>query len=210
MRIIIPFMFVVLLLCGCGDKVERDGSDPSELITSNTSTTEKDSDNDNVSIVCEYTSIPTGGFITERITLNIRVLSNNTVEVYCTDFSTEINGEEVTIDYIYGETFEITNKQRKELISIIRENRIASLGDCSSDSYDGSYLYIKLFDKDGEVIHSCGGLNPMEMEFHETREAIFELLPDMYTSFRIRSDAEQKVAEYLSENYPDEYGYLAN
>lgn len=40
-------------------------------------------------------------------------MDNNTVEVYCGDFKDPVDGEKITVDYIYGETFEITEKQRR-------------------------------------------------------------------------------------------------
>ena len=160
-------------------------------------------------VVCEYSSRPACGWTIEFFSTNIKVMDNNTVEVYCSDFKDNVDGEEITVDYIYGETFEITEKQKQELVDVVKENRINILGDCSASSHDGSYNYIKLFDKDGECVHSCGGLNPSKNRFVKTEEAIFELLPeDVYRD--IREKAEDVLLEYLLEKYPGEYEHFVD
>lgn len=160
-------------------------------------------------VVCEYSSSPAYGRTIDFFSTNIKVMDNNTVEVYCGDFKDTVDGEEITVDYIYGETFEITEKQKQKIVDLIKENRINLLGDCSTNSCDGSYRYIKLFDEEGECVHSCGGLNPSKNRFVKTENAIFELLPeDAYRN--IREKAEDVLLEFLLEKYPGEYEHFAD
>ena len=160
-------------------------------------------------VVCQYSCKPVYGRTIDFFTINIKVKDDNTVEVYCSDFKDTVDGEQITVDYIYGETFEITEKQKQEIIDVVKKNKINILGDCSTNSHDGSYEYIKLFDKDGECVYSCGGLNPSNNRFVKTSEAIFELLPkDAYED--IRKKAGDILLEYLLEKYPGEYEHFAD
>lgn len=157
-------------------------------------------------VVCQYSTSPNWGMTIEFFSFNIKVMDNNTVEVYCGDYEGRANGEEFTVDYIYGETFEITEEQKQEIIDIIKKNKISWLGDCSSLSTDGSDSYIMLFDENGEVIHTCGGLNPERKRFVKTKDALFDLLPEG-TYSDIREKAKTVLIEDLAEKYPDDYGH---
>lgn len=103
-------------------------------------------------IVCEYTTTPSCWTVVDCISTNIRIYDDNTVEVYCGDFYDDLGyDEELTIEYIYGEKFEITEEQKQSVISALRKNKISKLSDCGDeDSCDGSYSYIVLFDENGE------------------------------------------------------------
>lgn len=187
-KICVCIMAIVVLLSGCA-KVSKEDVSYSP-------------------VVCEYSTSPTWGMTIDFFDFNIKVMDDNTVEVYCGGYEGRANGEEFTVEYIYGETFEITEEQKQGIIDIIKENRISSLGDCSSLSTDGSYSYIKLFDENGEVIHSCGGLNPERKRFVRTVDALYDLLPEG-TYSDIREKARNVLIEDLSEKYPEEYGHWA-
>lgn len=193
MKKLITILFATaFLLTGCGSSV----SEPED---------------ENIAyspIVCSYSNMPSYGTVIDFITTNIVVYDNNTVEVYCGDFSDTTVGEEgIELDYIYGETFEITQEEKENIIEAIKRNRIAKLSDCDSQSDDGSYSYIYLYDENGERIHSCGGLNPEKKRFQDMKSAIRELLPEDVIP-AVRQKATEELAEYLLENYPEEYNWL--
>ena len=75
------------------------------------------------------------------------------------------------------------------------------------ESCDGDYSYIRLFDVNGEKVHSCGGLNPSNKKFTNAKNAIFSVLPE--GTFRdVHNKATDVLIEYLIENYPEEYEWL--
>ena len=189
-------LLVVMILCvGCGKEKGNniDNEPQTEYINS--------------PIICEYTSSPAYGHELEFFDFCIRVMDDNKVEVYCTNFEDRIDGEEIKVENFYSETYEITEEQKQEIIDILEENDIKSLGDCSTDSCDGSYLHIYLFDENGEISYSCGGLNPSTKRFENTRQAIFELLPDG-AYHTVTEKGQEALIEYLKENYSEEYDYL--
>lgn len=187
-KILIYILLITVLLTGCAKVSE------SEISYS--------------PVVCQYSSTPNYGMIIEFFSFNIKVLDNNTVEVYCGDFKGKANGEEFTIDYIYGETFEITEEQKQKVIDTIKKNRISALGNCDTYSCDGADCYIMLFNENGKVIHTCGGLNPDKKRFVRTEDVLFDLLPEG-TYSDIREKSVDALIEYLVEEYPDDYGYWA-
>ena len=167
----------------------------------------RDNGNDEISyetVVCEYTSIPTCWTALDIISTNVKIYADNTVEVYCGDF--EDNGIEVA--YIYGETFEITEEQKQDVIDAIKKNKIYKIKNCGDeDSCDGSYSFINLFDEKGEVVHCCGGLNPSNKKFQNAKNVIFSVLPE--DTFKdVHNKATEVLIEYLIENYPEEYEWL--
>ena len=191
-RFMIIFYVLLFTLTGCGSSgTKPDGGDISYS-----------------PIVCSYSNTPSYGTAIDFISTNIVIYDNNTVEIYCGDFADGGKGEDrIEVDYIYGETFEITQEQKENIIKAIEKNRIAKLSDCSSASDDGSYSYIYLYDEDGERIHSCGGLNPEKKRFQNVEFAIREvILEDMVST--IRSRATEELVQYLLENYPEEYNWL--
>ena len=155
-------------------------------------------------VVCEYTSQPTCWTAIDFISTNIKIYADNTVEVYCSDFQ----DNEITVDYIYGETFEITEEQKQYVIDAIKKNKIEKMKNCGDEeSCDGDYSYIRLFDVNGEKVHSCGGLNPSNKKFTNAKNAIFSVLPE--GTFRdVHNKATDVLIEYLIENYPEEYEWL--
>lgn len=160
-------------------------------------------------VVCEYTSTPTCWTVVDSISINIKIYDNNTAEVYCGDFYDRLGyDEEISIEYIYGETFEITEEQKQSVVKALRKNKIAQLSDCGDkDSCDGSTAYIILFDENGEEVHYCGGLNPYGEKYSAAVGAIWEVLPEGKV-YEVRDKATEILTDYLLENYPEEYSWL--
>lgn len=124
-------------------------------------------------IVCEYYAYSVYGMMQEDFPTHITVYSNNTVEVWTGPFYYQ--GEQLEV--IYSETFDITEEQKQELILAIRENRIIELGDIGNpESCDGGDYYIRLFDAEGNKVHSCGGYNPVDERFDSVRDMIQDLV----------------------------------
>lgn len=201
MKKYIVFLFIIIstILVGCtsdDDKVNNDKKDKAVDKKSNVSYE---------SVVCEYTSVPTCWTAIDIISTNIKIYADNTVEVYCGDFSD--NGIEV--EYIYGETYEITEDEKQFVIDAIKKNKIEKIKNCGDEeSCDGDFSYISLFDENGEAVHSCGGLNPSNKKFTNAKKAIFSVLPE--DAFRdVHNKATEVLIEYLTENYPEEYEWLA-
>lgn len=172
----------------------------------------KSSSNDEISfskVVCKYSSTPSYGTVTDFITLNIIVKDDNIIEVYCGDFSDKIDSEtEINIDYIYGETFNISKEQKQSIITAIEENKIDKLTECGDEnSCDGSYRYISLFDSNGEEVHKCGGLNPSNEEFENVYDSILKVLPTDAIK-NIYKKSEEILKKQLLEKYPDHYSWL--
>ncbi len=160
-------------------------------------------------IVCEYSTTPTFGTAVHCISTNMRVYADNTVEVYCGGFYDRNAGEDgISVDYIYGQKFEITEVDKQSIIAVIKRNNISELSDCGDeDSCDGSYSYIFLFDENGEQVHSCGGLNPDNNRYRNVVEAVTGVLPEGAWG-NVREAATESLVEYLLENYPEDYEWL--
>lgn len=178
-------------------------------------TTEKkvmaDEDISYAPVVCEYTTTPVCWTVVDCISTNIKIYNDNTVEVYCGDFfgGSIYEDDRLEIEYIYGETFEITEAQKQFVIETLEKNEIAQIEDCGdNESCDGSYSYIRLFDEDGETVHSCGGLNPYDKNFTESTSAIFSVLPKG-TVGNVRNKATDILVDYLLENHAEDYKWLA-
>lgn len=174
------------------------------------SLTEKSADISYSPIVCKYSSHTGYGSIVDCITANIQINDDNTVTVFYSDFWDRINSETIiSLDYIYGETFDITEDQKQDVITAIQENNILNISECGDkNSCDGGYCYIYLFDAEGEVAHSCGGLNPPIDEFQNVRTAIHELLPENALK-DIHNKAENVLITYLLDKFPEHYVWLA-
>lgn len=182
---IFNFLLFIPILTGCGSDDKFETAEKNEISFSPT--------------VCTYSIMPTYGTPIDLITLNIQVNDNNTIDVFCSDFSDYNGSEKVELDYIYGETFEISEDQKQNIITEIKENKINKLENCGDDnSSDGSYKYIYLYDSNGEIIHSCGGLNPYNNRFENTVETILNVLPENTTK-DICSKSEDVVKELISE-----------
>lgn len=124
-------------------------------------------------IVCEYSAHPSWGLESEVFPIHTTVYADNTVEVWTGPFY--YDGE--VIEVIYSETVEITEEQKQELIDSIKENKIIQLGDIGDpESCDGGDYYIRLFNENGEKVHSCGGTNPVDEAFDEVRDVIYDLI----------------------------------
>lgn len=160
-------------------------------------------------VVCEYTIAPTCWTVIDCIYTHVRINADNTVEIYCTDFlDRSSSGEEIRMDYIYGETIEITEEAKQSVIDALEKNRIAKLSDCGDEnSCDGSYEFIALFDENEEAVHSCGGLNPSNKRFNNASESIMDALPEG-TYKMVKDAATEYLITYLLENYPGEYQWL--
>ena len=166
------------------------------------------SGNDNISyepVVCQYTSTPTCWTAIDFISTNIKIYGDNTVEVYCSDFYD--NG--ITVEYIYGETFEITEEQKQEVIDALKKHRKGLLQEKGDeDSCDGDFSNIVLFDENGEAIYCCGGLNPSGKSYKQVKSVIFSVIPeDAYRD--VHKKATKVLVDYLIENYPEDYKNLA-
>ena len=186
-KYIVLFLITVMVLMGCGAKSEVSYAP----------------------IVCEYSDYPTCWTSIDCISTNIRIYDNNTVEVYCGDFDDRLSPTEtISMDYIYGETFEITEEQKQSVIEALKKNKIEKLSDCSDkDSCDGRYSYIYLFDANGEKVHQCGGLNPHSENWGAAYTAIRAVVPEGAVS-DVRSKSEEILIDYLLENYPERYDWL--
>lgn len=160
-------------------------------------------------IVCKYSSMPSYGTVIDFITLNIVVKDDNTIEVYCGDFSDKIDADtEVNIDYIYGETFNISEEQKQGIITAIEENEIDKITECGDEnSCDGSYRSISLFNSDGEEIHNCGGLNPSIDKFENVYDSILKVLPKDFIK-AICEKSDEALKDQLLEKYPEHYSWL--
>lgn len=172
----------------------------------------KESISDEISyspIVCKYSSMSSYGSAIDFITLNIMVKDDNTIEVYCGDFSDKIDGDtEVNIDYIYGETFNVSEEQKQSIIKAIEENEIDKITECGDEnSCDGSYRYISLFNSEGEEIHKCGGLNPRIDKFQNVYDSILKDLPEDAIK-NIYKKSEETLKDQLLEKYPEHYSWL--
>ena len=155
-------------------------------------------------VVCRWEITPCYGTLLDCITTSVEVYSDNTVKVYCGGFS---DGE-ASMDYIYGESYEITEEQKQSVIDAIKDNEVYTLGDCGDyDSCDGATQYIRLFDKDGKEAYTCGGLNPFVDRFSNTVKVIKGILPEKVVA-EVNAKAREKLEGYLLENYPDRYGWL--
>ena len=160
-------------------------------------------------VVCRYTTMPTCWTVLDFISTNIKVNADNTVEVYCGDFHDRVYDEDVIVEYIYGETFEISEEQKQEIIDSIEKNKRGLLKENGEEeSCDGSMSYIVLFDKNGEVLHNCGGLNPCGKSYEQVKDVIFSVLPEGTTK-DIKRKSTEILIDYLLENYPEEYDWLA-
>lgn len=156
-------------------------------------------------IVCEYYGGPTYGMIEEMFAMHITVYGNNTVEVWTGPF----NYQDEVLEVIYSETFEITEEQKQDMIDTIRDNRIIELGDIGDpESCDGGDYYIRLFNENGEKVHSCGGTNPFNDNFSTVRDMILELVP-LNDRNRIRKESSLITREMIEriDNY-EEQGQL--
>ncbi len=179
------FLLFIPLFIGCDSDTTFETAEKNEIAFS--------------PIVCTYSVMPTCWTPIDCITLNVQVNNDNTVDVFCSDFSDYIGSEEVNLDYIYGETFEISEDQKQNIITEIKENKINELENCGDEnSCDGSYRYIYLCDADGESVHSCGGLNPHNNRFEKTVESILSVLPENTTK-DIRSKSEEIIGNLMSE-----------
>jgi len=192
------FIIISAILIGCSSDDDKVSNDKNDKKADNKSKISYES------VVCEYTSMPTCWTAIDFISTNIKIYADNTVEVYCGDFHD--NGIEV--EYIYGETFEITEEQKEFVINAIKKNKIEKIENCGDEeSCDGDFSYISLFDENGEAVHSCGGLNPSNKKFSNAKKAIFSVLPE--DAFRdVHDKATEVLIDYLLENYPEEYEWL--
>lgn len=192
---ILLLIIVSTILAGCSSDDEKVNDDNKGNVSYET-------------VACEYTSQPTCWTAIDCISTNIKIYADNTVEVYCGDFYDRIATGEITVDYIYGETFEITEEQKQSVIDAVKKNKIEKIGKCGDEeSCDGSYSFINLFDANGEVVHICGGLNPSNPKFTNAKNAIFSVLPE--DAFRdVNDKATEVLVDYLLENYPEEYEWL--
>ena len=157
-------------------------------------------------IVCKYSVQPGWGSVIDCISTNIQINDDNTVTISYGDFWDPTNY--ISLDYIYGETFEITEEQKQSVITAIQKNKIYKIDDCGDiNSCDGGYSYIYLFNADGEEVHSCGGYNPHIEQFENTRTAIATVLPE--NALRDTKDkATEILIQYLLDHYPEHYEWL--
>lgn len=194
----IPLLLAVLLT-GCGPTASKTISKSEK----------KAMDISYSPIVCKYSVHPGWGSVIDCISTNIQINDDNTVTIFYGDFWDPTNFETtVSLDYIYGETFEITEEQKQSVITAIQKNKIYKIGDCGDkDSCDGGNSYIYLFNADGEVVHTCGGYNPHIDQFENTRTAILDVLPE-----NALRDTDNKTTEvliqYLLDHYPEHYEWL--
>lgn len=206
-RLGIPLLIAVFLI-GCQPPAplwEKSAAKKSTM----EGTVEKSADISYSPIVCKYTSRTGYGTPVDCITANIQINDDDTVTVFYSDFLDRADSETIiSLDYIYGETFDITEDQKQDVITAIQENNILHISECGDESScDGGYCYIYLFNGEGEAVHSCGGFNPYIDEFRNTETAIREVLPD-HTLKDIHNKAEKVLIKYLLDNYPDRYGWL--
>ena len=199
-------LLLILVLCvGCSKENGNSNNNESSSVNNETETeTETESESKNPPIICQYTSAPSYGYKMEMFDFCIRVLNDNKVEVFCTNFEDYAGGKVIKVDNFYSKIYEITEEQKQGIIDIIEKGDIKKLGDCSTDSCDGSYMSIYLFDENCEITHSCGGLNPDEEAFFELRDAIYGLLPDGI-HYITTEEAEKCLIKYLQKKYPGEY-----
>ncbi len=161
-------------------------------------------------VVCEYTVRPNCWTVVDCISTNVKVYADNTVEVYCSNFYDNIRpDEELSIEYIYGETYEITEEQKQEIVDMLEKNKRKLFAkEREDDICDGDSSYIILFDENGEKVHWCSGLNAYGEVFRLTKEKIFSVLPEK-TVENVRDKATEILIDYLLENYPERYDWLA-
>ena len=204
---IIALLAVAILCTGCANG-QNNGQTNGNENTSMDETKETQEAYINSYIICEYTSAPAYGRNIDFFDMHIRILADNKVEVYFDNFDAMVDGKKITLDKFYTETYEITEEQKQGIIDAIEENDIKTLGDCGTDSCDGSYMNIYLYDENGQISYSCGGLNPIVERFMNVREEIFQLMPD-WNFHKARDKAQEALVEYLKGKYPEEYGDLS-
>lgn len=68
-------------------------------------------------IVCKYSVHPGWGSVIDCISTNIQINDDNTVTIFYGDFWDPT--DYVSLDYIYGETFEITEEQKQSIVTAI-------------------------------------------------------------------------------------------
>ena len=197
-------VFSVTALAGCGQSIPVP-SVPEQSFSNQSANGQSTPEGIAFSpVVCRWEITPCYGTLLDCITTSVEVYSDNTVKVYCGGFS---DGE-ASMDYIYGESYEITEEQKQSVIDAIKDNEVYTLGDCGDyDSCDGATQYIRLFDKDGKETYICGGLNPFVERFENAVHAINGILPEKAVA-EVNAKAREKLERYLLENYPDRYGWL--
>lgn len=161
-------------------------------------------------VVCEYTTAPTCWTVVDCISTNVKVYANNTVEVYCGDFYDSLGlGEEISIEYIYGETFKITEEQKQGIIDVLEKNKKALFAEEEEDDVcDGDFSYIILFDENGEKVHWFEGTGKYGENFRHIKEKMDSVLPEK-TVVNVRDKSTEVLVDYLLENYPERYDWLA-
>lgn len=137
---------------------------------------------ENYNEIVEYETQPSYGTTEDFYILHFRVNNNNTIEIYGTFDEFVFNGEEdvrVTLDYIEGIVMNISEEEKLHMVDTLSKNRFMSLDkDLSTDSLDGSYRFLTVYDEQGNVLRCVGGLNPDNKKFSNIVNSIYELIPE--------------------------------
>ena len=143
-------------------------------------------------IICTYSTAPCFGAEYECFSTNYTVYADNKVVVSMGPVELWSADGDVVIDDLGSKEFAITEEQKQSVIKAIEANRVWTLGDCSNHSImDGSSAHIELYDKNGEVIYTCGGLNPTNLRFGVVSNIVCSLVPGKEVA-ELRLAAEEK------------------
>lgn len=149
-------------------------------------------------IVCQYESAPIFGYAYECIPTKYTVYADNSIAV-------SVGPYEATAWYYSDEPFaveekeiarySITEEQKQSVIDAVRKNKLWNLADCSNRTIlDGSCRYISLYDAQGSVAHTLGGVNPTNRRFDEVSTLVYSLIPDREEISRLRNEYCESIA----------------
>ena len=126
-------------------------------------------------VVCSYSWSLAYGAISDMFTRTYTVYADNRI-VVSAHFSENMFGEEH--EYYDEAVYEITEAEKQAVIKAVRSSPAAVMSDISTDSLDGSYNGITLYNAAGEPVHYCGGLNPDAKWMDKITSAIMAPLED--------------------------------
>lgn len=127
-------------------------------------------------IVCQY-SYRRSEYCYKDFSTNITVYADNTLKVCTVPYDTEYTDPEI----FDSETYTITEKQKQELIDLIRSKKIIKMDELTPayiTDAASEHRYIRLYDENGNQVHECGGKNPYNKDFFDAELYIHNLVPE--------------------------------
>ncbi len=167
---VLCLLSVLALFTGCG----------TGLFLSDGERLEKEKGVSYDNIVFRLEISPKYGFCCGRFSIVYTLFADNRLEAYTGGY--DYDG--VKIDVIEEREFRVTEGQREAVIQAFRDNSILSLGQLEPEDHSFAVeQQLYLFDGNGNAVHQCGGINPIENERYDAVfQEIFALVPyDDYT-----------------------------